>query len=242
MICSRVIPPGRNSAGGSAVQSTIVDSTPIGVTTAVKNQVHAAVEIGEHVRGRGRAGAREAIRARRRHRHAAGFHQRPGHAVRRHPHGHGRQARRHRIRHRGLLRQHKGERSRPECQRQRSRRGRHSGGHEPELPHVRDVHDERVGRGAPLRLEDPLHGRRVERVGAEAVHRLGRERDQAAAANHVRGLRDHLRVGPLRIHCHHTRHRRMSSPSSTPLPSSSSITRPYPATPACAPCDLMARS
>ena len=67
--------------------------------------------------------------------------------------------------------EHKGERSRPERQRQRARRWRNAGSDEPELPHVRDVHDERVGGGAPLRFEDPLHGRRVERWAPRPYHR-----------------------------------------------------------------------
>ncbi len=220
------MPPGRSSTGGSVVQSTIVDSTPIGVRPPSRTRSTRPSRSASTCAARSRARAREAIRAGRRHWHPAGFHQRAGHAMRRHAHRHGRQARGDRIGHHGLLRQDQRQRPRPERQRQRARRRRNRRRHEAELPHVRDVHDEWIGGGPPLGLEDSLHGRRVERVGAEAIDRLGRERHQAAATNHVRRLRDHLRVGPLRIHRHHTRHHRMSSPSSTPLPSSSSITRP----------------
>ena len=47
------------------------------------------------------------------------------------------------------------------------------------------MHDQRVVGGPPLDGEDPARRRRVRRVGGEAVHGLGRDRDQSAAAQRV---------------------------------------------------------
>ena len=43
------MPPGRSSCGGSVVQSTIVDSTPIGRRPAVEHDVARRVEVGAEV-------------------------------------------------------------------------------------------------------------------------------------------------------------------------------------------------
>jgi hypothetical protein len=45
------------------------------------------------------------------------------------------------------------------------------------------MHDQRIGERPSLGHEDLLDGGIVERVGAEAVHRLGRERDELAATD-----------------------------------------------------------
>ncbi len=50
------------------------------------------------------------------------------------------------------------------------------------LVRVGDVDDERIEARAPLGGEDRGDGRRVGRVGAEAVHRLGRKGDEAPRA------------------------------------------------------------
>jgi hypothetical protein len=49
-----------------------------------------------------------------------------------------------------------------------------------------------VGRPS-FRFEEPPHRGRIERVHAKAVHRLGREGDEAAAAQALRGARDRSR-------------------------------------------------
>ena len=52
------------------------------------------------------------------------------------------------------------------------------------------MHDQRVRARPPLDREDARDRVVARRVGAEPVHGLGRERDQPAAADHVRGARD----------------------------------------------------
>jgi hypothetical protein len=49
------------------------------------------------------------------------------------------------------------------------------------------MHDDRVGLGTALGLEDLAHRRRVLRVGAEAVDGFRRERDQLTVAQSLHG-------------------------------------------------------
>ena len=44
----------------------------------------------------------------------------------------------------------------------------------------RQVDDERIAGGPPLRLEDRLHGLLIERIGCQPVNRFGRDGDQLA--------------------------------------------------------------
>ena len=57
------------------------------------------------------------------------------------------------------------------------------------------MNDERVPIGPFLGREDFSHRDRVERVGAEAIDRLGRERHQTAAAQDLARARDVGRCG-----------------------------------------------
>src|SRR6476619_2456051 len=54
------------------------------------------------------------------------------------------------------------------------------------------MYNQRAGGGSPLQFEDAAHRARVESIGAEAVHRFGRKRDQFTVADPARGLRQLL--------------------------------------------------
>ena len=60
-ISSAEIAPGRSTCGGSTVQSTIVDSTPMGHGPPSKHEVDIVAEVGAHVIGRRRADPAEAV-------------------------------------------------------------------------------------------------------------------------------------------------------------------------------------
>ena len=72
---------------------------------------------------------------------------------------------------------------------------RHRGRHARQVGGGRQVHDQGVGVGPLLRREDASHRGGVERVRAQAIHRLGREYDQAAGDQHASGLGDGRRIG-----------------------------------------------
>ena len=59
-----------------------------------------------------------------------------------------------------------------------------------ELRGARDVHDHRMIGGPALHREQAAHRVGVRGVGAEAVHGLGRERDELAGAQRVDRARD----------------------------------------------------
>ena len=63
---------------------------------------------------------------------------------------------------------------------------------------VRHMRDQRIEARAALGGIEPRDRRAVGGVGAEAVDRLGRERDQPALAQHARGRRDRVAVGVSR--------------------------------------------
>jgi hypothetical protein len=58
-----------------------------------------------------------------------------------------------------------------------------------ELLWARDVHDHRMRHGTPFDDIQTSQRARVRSVGAEPVHRFGRERDQPAGAQYVSGAR-----------------------------------------------------
>ena len=62
---------------------------------------------------------------------------------------------------------------------------------------VGDVDDERICRGAPFCLKDPCDGIRVERVGTEPIHGLGRKCDEFAAFKPSGGVLDEGWIGLL---------------------------------------------
>ena len=96
--CSKVMPPGRRSTGGSTVKSTIVDSSPMSVGPASRIRSTRPSRSSMHVRGGRRARPREPVRARRGDRNARHLHQRARHAMRRHAQRDARQSGRHEIR------------------------------------------------------------------------------------------------------------------------------------------------
>ena len=82
------------------------------------------------------------------------------------------------------------ERARPERVGERARNVGHIGCERFQLFTARDVDDNRmVGRTA-LHREQLLHRARVRRVRAQAVDRLGRERDELSGAQRIRGARN----------------------------------------------------
>ena len=94
----------------------------------VEHEIDGPVEVGEHVCRRRRAGPREAIGARRRHRDPRRGQQRQGDRMRRHAHGDGGQAGGHRRRHRACLGDDHRERPGPERLAEPGGERRHLGG------------------------------------------------------------------------------------------------------------------
>ena len=155
--------------------------------TGVENQVDSPVEVLEHVRGGRRARPRKAIRARRGDRNAGHLHQRARDAMRRHAQRHARQSRRDEIGHLGFFRQDRASAVPPRTTAPSLRApGRHADRALIHLADVRDVHDQRIVRRPLLRVEDFLHGDRIERVRAEAVDGFRREHDELARAQRLR--------------------------------------------------------
>ena len=110
-----------------------------------------------------------------------------------------RAAGRHGVRHLRPPRQHQRQRAGPELLRQSRSdlrpRGRHAG----DLLETRDVDDHGIRARPALGREDFLHGPFIQGVRAEAVDRLGGERDQPAALQKAGGARDRGRIGLRRI-------------------------------------------
>src|SRR4051794_5471768 len=61
------------------------------------------------------------------------------------------------------------------------------------------MHNDRIFGRPSLGHKDLVDGRGIERVGAEAVHRLRRKRDEPAGAQYLDRLCDHGGVGILRV-------------------------------------------
>ena len=85
-IASRGTPPGRSSVG-SPRQDTMVDFDADRAGAGVDDQIDAAAQIGEHMRGAGRRNVAGAVGRWRHHRPAEGRQQRARDRVRRHAHG-----------------------------------------------------------------------------------------------------------------------------------------------------------
>ena len=196
--------------GHSAVDDRRLDTDVGG--PAVDHQVDRAVEIGEHMGGGGRAGAREPIGARCRHRHADRHQQCHGHRMRRHPHGDRRQPCGHDAGHLGRFEDDERERARPERPRQGLGHRRHLGRDPRQVADRRQMDDHRVGGRATLGREDRGDRRRVERRCPEAVDGLGRERDQTAGAQPRRRRADGGGIGVPRIDGDHRRAARRHRP------------------------------
>ncbi len=58
------------------------------------------------------------------------------------------------------------------------------------------MRDKRVKRGPALGVVKPRNGAGIGRVGAEAVHRLGRKGDEAASLKAMHGIADGCGIGP----------------------------------------------
>ena len=132
-----------------------------------------------HVPSRRRAHVAEWVRARGGERHAGKADQAPEERMGGHPHGDARKAGGHLVGHRGRLREHEGERARPE--RRASLQGGGIGdGDAAKVPQRRDVDNQRVAEGPALCGEDPSARGGAGRVGGKPVDRLRRHRDEAA--------------------------------------------------------------
>ena len=195
-IASRGRPPGRSSVGAPR-HDTMVDSTPTLARSAVDDQVDAAVEIGEHVLRRssathGRTGwptARPpACRT------PSGDRARPDDPARA-PRSMSSPA---------VASSDTGQPSAfgstsvsgPGQNAPASSFARHRKARERERRRgVRHMRDQRIEARPALGGVEPRDRLAVGRVGAEAVDRLGRKRDQPAVGEHARGRRDRVAVG-----------------------------------------------
>ncbi len=64
---------------------------------------------------------------------------------------------------------------------------------------IMTVNNQRIRRGPALRLKDRGHRLGIRGVGTETINRLGRKRDETAAAEHFGGFLDRGRVGPVAV-------------------------------------------
>lgn len=136
--------------------------------------------------------------------HARGANQTERHRVLGHANGNRGAPAGHDVRHATCLGKDECQRPRPETFGECSRLLRPVGNDGLQHRLVRDVNDQRIDGRPALRVEDSLHGERVESVCPETVDRFRRERDQAARANDFRSRhkRGHIRV--LRVNAQST--------------------------------------
>ena len=165
---------------------------------AVHHAVDPAVHVLADVRGGRTARAARGVGARRGDRNAGGRDDRTRHRVIGAAHPDGVQPAGGDERHAVRLRQYHRQRPGPEAPGKAVRRLRHILAVAREPARVWDMQDERVILRAALGLKNVPHGVRVQSVRAEAVDRLGRDGEQPAAAQNVRGLFDR-RALPRRI-------------------------------------------
>ncbi len=151
----------------------------------VEHALHRGPELAAHVIGGRRRDAAMAVGGRRGDAAAEAREQLLRQRVRRHAQRHRVLAAGHDVAHPAGARKNERERPRPELARKRVRCRGHFARPVGELHGVGEVHDHRVRRGAALGLEDLAHGGGVSRIGTEAVHGLGRKRDQSARAQHA---------------------------------------------------------
>ncbi len=173
----------------------------------VQHEIDAVAEIFHHVGGAGGAGSTEPVGARGSDRDVCRGEQRLDHRMVRHPQGDGRSPGRDRIRDdRGAFDdegQRPGPESRGQVIKQRRNPARQATGHPP----AGDMHNQRIPVRPLLGLENPAHGNRIERVGAETVNGFGRERDQPAVTDDVGGLADERGIGVGGIDSYRVVHR-----------------------------------
>lgn len=162
---------------------------------AVEDQRHPATEFLAHVVGGGGADAAEAVGRGRGDAGAEGAQQLERHRMIGHPQPDGVLAAGDEVWNALVLLEDQGERAGPEGPRE----GDGVLGDFPrpghDLPGVGQVHDQGVVRRAALGGEDLGDGVRVEGVGAEAVHRLGGQRDKLALAQQLDGALDVVHGG-----------------------------------------------
>ena len=165
---------------------------------AVHHAVDPAVHVLADMRGGRTARAARGVGARRGDWNAGGRDDRARHRVIGAAHPDGVQPAGGDERHAVRLRQYHRQRPGPEAPGKAVRRLRHVLAVAREPARVGDMQDERVILRAALGLKNVPHGVRVQSVRAEAVDRLGRDGEQPAAAQNVRGLFDR-RALPRRI-------------------------------------------
>ena len=165
---------------------------------AVEDEIDAAAQIGEHMRGAGRRHMAGAVGRGRDDRSAEGVEQGARDRMRRHAHGDAVEAGEREIGDAAirLLRQHQRQRSRPERGRElfggrRETRRRAARGGD-----VRDMRDQRIERRAALGRVEPGDGLAIAGVGAEPVDGLGRKGDETAGRKAARGRLDRVRDRP----------------------------------------------
>ena len=204
--CSRVMPPSRSTTGTSPRTSTTVDSTPTRhgppstttSTTSPRSASTCAAVVGEGRPDRFADGAATGTPAARSSASATGWSGTRTATL-------GSPA----VAARGSASaavQHQRQRPGPERVRQPQRQGGRARGHPPGGLRVRRVDDHGVVGRPALRREDARHRRRVQRVRAQPVDRLRRERHQPAVAQHRRSRRQGCRVHRPRVDHDHLRH------------------------------------
>ena len=193
---SRGRPPGRSSVGcAGAGDDRRLDTDLAGA--GIDDEVDAAAQIGEHVRGACRRNVAGAVGRGRNDRSAEGGEQCVRDRMRGHAHRDGVEPGQCKIGDAAirLLRQHERQRSRPERSRQPFGGVGEDAGDAGARIDAGDVGDQRIEGRPPLGRIEARNGLAVTGIGAQPVDGLGRERDQPAGGKAARRGLDRLVVG-----------------------------------------------
>ena len=187
---SRGSPPGRSKAGCAEARHDRRFKTDR-ARAAVDDEVDAAAQVGEHMRGAGRRDMAGAVGGRRHHRAAECREQRLRGPVRRHAHRDAVEPGEREVADRTIrpLRQHQRQRPRPE------RGGQPLGvaieqAEPARAGNIGDMRDQRIEGRPPLGGIEPRHRLALAGVGAEPIDGLGREGGKPAGGQAARGGRN----------------------------------------------------
>ncbi len=163
----------------------------------IDDEIDAAAQVGQHVRGGGRRDVAGAIGRRRHHRLAEGGKDFPRDAVAGNPHRDGLEARSRKLRNRAPRRLGQDERQRPRPE--HFRKAFRIGIEDRQRPRGRNIgnmRDQGIERRPAFGLVKTRDRLSVGRIGAKAVNSLGREGDEAAGLEAMHRVADRSRVGP----------------------------------------------
>lgn len=148
----------------------------------IHHRIDAPIQILEHMFSRRRAGMPKPVRARRGNRHPGAPNYLQRHRVPRHADSHQRPPCSHRIRDLCRSRQQQRQRPRPESTHQPPRRLRHIANHRSQHRLIRHMHNQRIPARTLLGRKNRRHSLQIQRIRAQPIDCLGRQRHRSAAS------------------------------------------------------------